>query len=232
MTVAESDPVLVPDAHVPDRARPGRPDVLSVVDTTELRWFFAGPLPPGVHEWFAAWSGVAEERCDTYLLDGRCDIGVKRRFGETLELKVRQSLDEPIELGEGLAGRTEAWRRWSPAEGLVEDGSERRWVDVHKSIVKRRFSVEGTEIAFSPRMTGAGCDVEIVDVTVAAVRRWSFAFAAFGPLATRTEALLAAWQTLETATPRPDPFRPATGRAMGYPEWLALTVSSDLAVAP
>ena len=229
MTIAESDPVLVPAVRVREPAGSDGAGACSIVDTTELRWFFAGPLPPSVHEWFAGSSGVAEQRCDTYLLDGRCDVGVKRRFGETLELKVRQSVDARIELDEGLAGRTEAWRRWSPAEGLVEDGSERRWVDVQKSIVKRRFSVAGTEIAFSPQMTGAGCDVEIVDVTVAAVRGWSFAFAAFGPLATRTEALLASWQTLETATPRPDQFRLATGRAMGYPEWLALTVSSDLA---
>jgi len=231
MTIAESDPVLVPVVQIREPAGPGGPDVVSVVDTTELRWFFVGALPPDVREWFSGSSGVTEERYDTYLLDGRGHIGVKRRFGKTLELKVRQSLDEPVELGDGLAGLTEAWRKWSPAEDTVGDVPDGRWVDVHKSIVKRRFSVEGTEIEFSPNMTGAGCDVEVADVTVGPVHRWTFALAAFGPPATRRDALLASWQALATATPYPDRFGSATSRAMGYPEWLALTVSPDLAVA-
>ncbi len=108
-----------------------------------------GPLPPEVRVWFTGSTGVPEERCDTYLLDGRVDIGVKRRFRETLELKVRQSFDGRVELGEGLTGSLELWRRWSPAEGLVEDGTDGWWVDVHKSVVKRRFCLDGTEIAFS-----------------------------------------------------------------------------------
>jgi len=227
VTIAESDPVLVPVVQIREPAPPEGPDASSVLDTTELRWFFAGPLPSNVRNWYVGSSGVAEERCDAYLLDGRVDIGVKRRFGTTLELKVRQSLGEPIELGEGLAELTEMWRRWSPAGDAVGDVREGRWIDVCKSIVKRRFSLEGTEIEFSPRVTGAGCDVEIADVTVGAVRGWTFAFAAFGSLATRRAALLASWRTLVTATPCPDQFGPATGQAMGYPEWVALMVSSD-----
>ena len=155
---------------------------------------------------------------------------MKRRFRETLELKVRQSLDGRIELSEGLAGSLEVWRKWSPAEGLVEDGTGGRWVDVHKSIVKRRFSTDGTEIAFSsgPQVTGAGCDVEVAEASVGAVQGWTFAFAAFGPPATRRDALLASWRGLMAATPRPEPFGPSNGRAMGYPEWLALTITPDL----
>jgi hypothetical protein len=229
VTVAESVPVHVPDAQVREPAQPRRPDALSVIDTTELRWFVPGPLPTDILSWFTGSTGIPEERCDTYLLDEHGGIGVKRRFRETLELKLRQSLDGRIELGEGLAGSLETWRKWSPAEGLVEDGTDQRWVDVHKSIVKRRFSIDGTEIAFSsdPQATGAGCDVEVAAVTVGAVEGWTFAFAAFGPPATRRDALLASWQRLVAATPCPEPFGPRTGRAMGYPKWLALTVSPE-----
>ena len=202
---------------------------LSVVDTTELRWFVPGPPPPDIVGWFTGSTGVPEERCDAYLLDGRSGIGVKRRFRETLELKVRQSLDGCIELGDGLAGSLEVWRTWSPADGLVEDRADGSWVDVHKSVVKRRFSLDGSEIAFSsdPRATRAGCDAEVAGVTVGAVRAWTVAFAAFGPPATRRDALLASWQALGADTPCPESVGPRTGRAMGYPEWLTLTVSPD-----
>lgn len=213
-------------AQVPESAQSHRPDALSVFDTTELRWFVPGPLPPDIRGWFTGSTGVPEERTDTYLLDGRDDIGVKRRFGETLELKVRQSLDGRIELDDGLAGSLEVWRKWSPAEGLVGDGTDGPWVDVHKAVIKRRFSMDGTEIHFSPepQPTGAGCDVEVAGVSVGAVQLWTFAFAAFGSLSTRRGALLASWQALVTDTPCPEPFGPRTGRAMGYPEWLTLTI--------
>jgi hypothetical protein len=229
VTVAEPGVVLVSGAHGPEPVQPRRADALSVLDTTELRWFVPGPLPLDIGRWFTGSTGVPEERCDTYLLDGRVDIGVKRRFRETLELKIRQSLDGPIELVEGLAGSLEAWRRWSPAEGFVEDDSDARWVDVHKSVVKRRFSIDGTEIAFSSGLpvTGAGCDVEVAGVNVSAVQGWTFAFAAFGPPAIRRDALRASWQSLVAAGPCPEPFGPRTGRAMGYPEWLVLSVSPN-----
>ena len=226
MTIAELVPLLVEDARISEPAQLRCPDARSVLDTTELRWFVPGPLPRDISGWFAGSTGVSEERCDTYLLDGRCDIGVKRRFRETLELKVRQSLEGRIEFGDGLAGSLEVWRRWSPAEGLVVDGSDGRWVDVCKSIVKRRFLIDGTEIAFSSneQMPGAGCDVEVAEVTVGNAQWWTFAFAAFGPGATRRDALVASWQGLVAATRCPELFGPRTGRAMGYPEWLALTV--------
>jgi hypothetical protein len=161
VTVAESRTLHVPDALVPELAQAHRPAGFSVVDTTELRWFVPGPLPPNVRVWFTGLTGVAEKRCDTYLLKGRRDIGMKRRFRGTLELKVRQSLDGRIELDESLAGSLEVWRKWSPAEGLVQEGTDGWWVDVHKSVVKRRFSMDGTEIAFSsdPQVSGGHCCV-------------------------------------------------------------------------
>ena len=214
---------LFPDAQVSEPGQLRRvDDACSVVDTAELRWFVPGPLPPKVRVWFTGSTGVPEERCDAYLLDGRVDIGVKRRFRERLELKVRQSFDGQVELGEGLAGSVEEWRRWSPAEGLVDESTDGRWVDVHKSVVKRRFCLDGTEIAFSSDLHAAraGCDVEVAGVTVGTFQAWTFAFAAFGPPATRRDAVVASWQALVAGTPRPEPFGPGTDQAMGYPQWL------------
>lgn len=90
--------------------------------------------------------------------------------------------------------------------------------------MKRRFLFDGTEVEFSPVMeaTGAGCDVEVAEVTIDDVHWWTFAFASFGPPETRREALLSSWRALVTAAPCPERFEPRTTRTMSYPEWLTL----------
>ena len=227
MTIAEPSPVSVPGAQRGAAARARRPASFSVVDTTELRWFVAGQLPPEVRAWFTGSTGVVEERWDTYFLDGRRHAGTKRRFREVLELKVRQSVGDRIDLDDTLTGRLEVWRKWSPAEGLIDDDADGRWVDVHKSIVKRRFLADGSEVAFAPEAptSGAGCDVEVAAVEVDGVEGWTLAFAAYGAPAGRNDALRASWRALVAQTPPPAQFVPHAGRAMGYPEWLVRTVA-------
>ncbi len=124
---------------------------ISVLDTTELRWFVAREVPPDVWSWFTVEgrTGLLEERVDSYRMDGRSNRGVKRRFQETLELKVRRSVGERLTLDRNLHGRLETWRRWSPADGLVERDRHTPWVDVDKRVVKRRFSVVGREISLT-----------------------------------------------------------------------------------
>jgi hypothetical protein len=199
---------------------------VSVTDTTELRWFVEGHLPPDVMSWFTRKGtvGLAEERCDTYRLDGRFDTGVKRRFREKLELKVRRSIGDRVVLGNGLAGRLEVWRRWSPAECLGESGENATWADVYKMVIKRRFAVDGSEVPITEELraaTGTGCDVEIASVSLDDTEAWTFAFAAYGPLASRREVLIASWRALRADGSPPDQFGPFFGRSSGYPEWLA-----------
>lgn len=235
MTVVEVGPWAPENVRAPRLDEPGRPGGLSVLDTTELRWFVPGPLPRDVENWFAGSTGVSEQRSDTYLLEGRGDVGIKRRSQELLEVKVRQSLEAWTQLGEGLDGQPEVWRKWSPVERLVNDGTDAsaagnaagRWVDVDKSMVKRRFDVDGTEVEFSllDKAAGAGCDIEVAEVTVGVVQAWTFAVEAFGPPATRCTALHASWQALMAGGTCPQFFAALSGHAMGYPEWLAATVS-------
>jgi hypothetical protein len=52
-------------------------------------------------------------------------------------------LGKHLVLGAGLVGRLEVWRKWSPAEGLVENGGDVPWADVCKVVAKRRFSFDG-----------------------------------------------------------------------------------------
>ncbi len=222
-----------PAEHDGERALGG----ISVVDTTELRWFFEGRLPSDVKSWFtrAGTTGAIEERCDRYRLDDRREMGVKRRFRQTLELKVRRSVGEKLVLDSGLAGRLEVWRKWSPAEDLVESDPQAPWVDVHKIVIKRRFSVNGDEIIISESsraMAGTGCDVEVTAVTVGHIEAWTFAFAAFGSGRSRQSAVVASWQALVADIQCPEQFGLSLGEAGGYPQWLSHLSSLNRVVSP
>jgi len=101
-------------------------------------------------------------------------------------------------------------------------------VDLYKSVIKRRFSLDGDEINLSNNAwttPAAGCDVEITAVTVGITEAWTYAFAAYGPTPTRRDALSAAWQTLTADTPCPGRLAAFKGQSSGYPEWLTLVTS-------
>jgi len=225
--LVEESPKLTPGGNARE---------LAVVDTAELRWFATGQLPPDIRSWFTCdgATGSVGRRIDTYRLDGRRDIGVKLRFRETLEVKVRQSVGANLALGAGLEGRVEVWRKWSPAGRLLDADDSGRWVDVHKTVIKRRFSAGGDELVIAPG--GAhpvdGCDVEIAAIDVEGVAAWTFAFAAYGPAAGRQYALVASWQGLEgvldDGRKLPEQLDRLLDRASGYPEWLAaLRLAAD-----
>jgi hypothetical protein len=225
-----SDPGAVSErrssAPVTDLDRSDVVDAPSIVDTAELRWFSAGSAPRSVRSWFTheGTIGMIEERSDTYLMDGRVDRGVKRRFQKTLEVKVRSSVEERLELTAGLAGRPEVWRKLTPAVDFVDVTEPALWVDVAKVVIKRRFTVDGDEVALSEAVraqTGAGCDVEVAAVGIGDLAVWSFAFAAFGPTQERRGALTAAWRALCGDSGDPAGFEAWFDLSCGYPEWLS-----------
>jgi len=197
---------------------------VSVDLTSEVRWFFDGPLPPSVLTWFVGpGSGLVEDRCDTYRLDRQIDTGVKRRFRTTLELKLRLDRPKPLVIG-CLDGSLEVWKRWSPADDRVRLDEATVWVDVDKTVIKRRFDGEGREVALSEAdraMTGDGCDVEIAAISVNSLQAWTFALAAFGEPGRHEAFLACAWAALATDRPRNDEFELDRRHSCGYPEWLA-----------
>ena len=199
-------------------------------DTIELRWFTPGALPTDVVEWFTEHgrTGEVEQRCDTYRLDDRDDLGVKYRFGIVPEVKRRLSVETVAMEDLRLAGHLEAWRKWSPADQLV-DSADERWVDVDKTITKRRFSAEGQEATITePLVLEAGTDVEIVAVTTGDVEMWSFAFAAYGPSSERCAAFVACCKTVLART-TPASLVLTASNSASYPGWLTtITTPSDL----
>jgi hypothetical protein len=201
------------------------PPGVSVDVTAEVRWFFDGRLPEDVVSWFTldGTTGLAESRYDTYRLGGPIDIGMKYRFGSILELKRREGAPEPISMGPDEDGWLERWRRWSPADDLVEVGEDTTRVDVDKTVVKRRFDPDGREQPLSEAtraMTGQGCDVEIADVSVDGRAGWTFAFAAFGLADGDRSSIEQAWHTLTEGRPRPQQLRLRPVDSCGYPQWL------------
>ncbi|HSM65299.1 MAG TPA: hypothetical protein VK860_03235 [Ilumatobacteraceae bacterium] len=209
--------------HRRSRSTPSQPVSagVSVVDTTEIRWFVTGALPGDVRRWFVGPTAVIDERCDRYLLHERTDIGVKFRNGEKLELKSRLETGPALELTSGLGGVLERWRKWTLADGLVEHTPSRRWIHVDKWIAKRRFSVDGADVEFSPVHDGTpACDVEIAAIRAGGTTAWSFAFAAHGPVSSRPAAIRAAWQSLAAGASTIRETGLVRSESMGYPEWL------------
>ncbi len=197
---------------------------VSIDLTTELRWFFDGPLPSDVRSWFTRDGvGLVERRCDTYQLDGRVDIGVKQRSRQTLELKRRTRPPEPVSIADDACGHMETWRRWSPADGLLALEDDTIWVGIDKTIIKRRFGIGGQELPLSEQsraMTGEGCDAEIVALSANGREAWTFAFAAFGQLDTQRDLLSTTWGSLTERQACPEQLQLDTDRSYGYPEWL------------
>jgi hypothetical protein len=192
-----------------------------VIDTTEIRWFANGQLPDDVRSWFIG-PAVADERRDRYLLDVRTDVGVKFRNGHTLEVKRRREPGQAVELPDGPAGVLERWTKWTPADGRVRQTPSQRWMHVDKWIMKRRFSLDGTEVDVVPwQNLRTFCDVEIVAVRAGGSVAWSLAFAAHGPRCSRLPAIRTAWQALHSAgAPTICEVGLDRNDSMGYPEWL------------
>lgn len=190
--------------------------------TSEIRWFNEGAVPVEMM-WFVTDSalGAHEERRDLYRLDGRLDVGVKLRARALLELKRRRSSVWGHPAAGGPGGLVEVWHKWSPADGLVDPALAGRWIEVHKRIFRRRFSVDGAEMELvdhsAPR---AGCDVEIVALGVEGLEAWSFAFAAHGPQRTHRASIASAWRALARGPAPARTLVAAMQDSCGYPEYL------------
>ncbi len=204
-----------------------------VTDTSELRWFARGRLPVDVMTWFSHCGelGAIEKRCDTYRLDGRGDVGVKRRGHGVLELKVRHDVDDSVlTLGLGITGRPESWRRWSPADGLCDLEPSHRWVDVAKTIVRRRFLDDGVEVAVHPVLpVGGFCDVEVVALVVDGATWWSLGLSTYGCDDVEPDLMRPAWKAVADGRTPPSAMVSALGAPQGYPAWLIEAVPGEAA---
>lgn len=222
-------PLFSERSRVARRRCPGK-DLLvlrSIELTTELRWFFDGPLPEHVRSWFtdSDTRGVVERRHDSYRKDDLVDLGVKRRFGSILEVKVRIGGSHPVVLGE-VKGQLEMWLRRSPAARCLDIEGVTTWIDVDKTVTKRRFDTEGNEVRISDNTRSPdeqGCDVEIVDLVAGERQAWSLAISAFGEHDAQRGRLMQAWDRVIAGgdCERSSSIDFRSAESYGYPEWLA-----------
>jgi hypothetical protein len=223
--------VTRPLEHSYSSAIPG-----SVLETSEVRWFAHGPLPAALLTWFTAGGrlGVEERRTDVYQRRSGTTVGVKRRWGRTLEVKVLERTGPEIALAGGLRGTCEEWRKWRPGNGATFSSGAVPWLSVQKSIVTRSFLLPGdgrAEPVGEPDRRLPGCDVELAAVNVRGLRAWTYAFEAFGPAEHRLAALRMAAEAVVCTTPYPPAFRECFDHNAGYPAWLDTLENSQAATA-
>ncbi len=191
--------------------------------TVEVRWFRAGPCPGIVADWFHRGPLVSEPeaRTDDYLcLPDRDDLGVKRRAGIQLDLKLRTGKLEGVGLPDGLEGRVEAWTKWSFPLGpdAWGDGS---WTPVEKLRWSRLYAARADGSAASVAagtLPSRGCAAELVEVTIESRRSWGFGFEAFGE-GDLSDVLEATCQAVVADTPLGD-LAFTAGDTHSYPSWL------------
>ena len=205
--------------------------------TMEVRWFGRAAVPADVERWFLDAELPPERearRVDHYLVALPGDaLGVKVRQGR-LEPKVRAAEAGLVRWHDRLAGRVEAWRKWSLrlAEGdaalaAIEAGAA-DWLGVAKERRARHYAVTAEQPARPTPMAarpGRGCTLELTRLEVRGQRWWTLAFEAFGAdVAGAGDLDLVVAHVVDRAA-APPPDLSATV-SCGYPAWLRLVAAA------
>jgi hypothetical protein len=209
----------------------------SMQPTMEVRWFGRAAVPADVERWFLDAELPPERearRVDRYLVALPGDaVGVKVRQGR-LEAKVRAAEGGLARWHGRLAGRVEAWRKWSLrlAEGdaalaAIEAGAA-DWLGVAKERRARHYAVTAerparpTPVAARP---AGGCTLELTRLEVGAQAWWTLGFEAFGADGAGAGQLdlVVAHVVARAAAPPPDLSATVS---CGYPAWLRLVADA------
>jgi hypothetical protein len=201
----------------------------STFATTEVRWFVDGALPASLTAWFATTRTSIELRSDRYRIDGSADVGLKRRAGGPLEVKLRCESTGSVLLGRSRAGRIEEWRKFIDVdEQAVPVGSDAVWADVDKVVLTRSYARSSNSV-MQPMaqhdLSAPGCDVELASVQFGEVTAWTFALEAWGPEADRPSVLRDTLAAFDDETPFSEELVTRLGSDVGYPEWLSTVMA-------
>lgn len=199
-----------------------------MLTNAEVRWFFEGPVPDELEDWFCRTSAAltASAREDHYLrFPASLGLNVKLREGR-LEIKSLVKTLGARTFTPDVAGTVQLWKKWSGAGAAVGEferlrsGAPDLWIAVRKERTLRKFSGDGAAIVegdagrFSP---SEGCNVELTRITVEGTDHWSLALEAYGDPA-RVEESLTRVAGHVLAAPPAAAF--SAGNSRSYPEWL------------
>lgn len=189
-------------------------DSLTVATTREVRWFFEGPLPSRVLDWFTS-SGVStnEHRVDHYDFNSaRNGVGRKHRDNATLDTKFRLEVIVASRLAPGITGRVEDWVKVSEPLSDLANQSLVEPIRIAKNLHTRSFSLNEQP---------SGCEVELADVEVSGMRAWSLCFETFGDPALRGKALQAAVDRFFSGGLLPQGVELGLDSSIAYPDWIS-----------
>lgn len=203
--------------------------------TVEVRWFYAGPIPTEVLEWFQweAWTPEDQPyRVDRYLrLEGMRSLGIKLREGR-LELKQRHRSYGIVHFDERISGFVESWRKWS--FGTTESGArldillapDSSWIDVQKERKLRRYQLakDGWVVSDLERYPPQGCNLELTSIMIGQRPWYSLGLEAFGDEGRLVEDLhtVAQHALVQGAAPTL-----SHKDSYSYPAWLETVVCAD-----
>lgn len=210
-----------------------------MLTSAEVRWFFGGPVPDELEEWFCRTSAActASAREDLYLrFPASLGLNVKLREGR-LEIKSLVMTLGARTFTPDVAGTVQMWKKWSGADAAVGEFERLRasapdlWIAVRKERTLRKFSGGGAsivEVDAGRFLPPEGCNVELTGITVDGTAHWSLAFEAYGDPARVEETLTRVAARVLTDQRRPRPFKTGASSAdafsadnsRSYPEWL------------
>ena len=209
--------------------------------SSEVRWFFAGVVPPGVREWFVVGDHVRSEtaRTDEYILLPDCETAsVKVREGR-LEVKARTAAPEAVTFATDVEGWRDNWIKWSSytiddeALRQLVGPADNRMAFVSKQRILRTWSLDGAapeEVDGAQIRLTNGCQIELTQVSVSSTQSaipadeesssawWSLSFEAFGAHDRITANLE---QVAALMFRQPPPVQLPKDASRSYPAWLS-----------
>jgi hypothetical protein len=203
--------------------------------TAEVRWFYRGPLPAAVRDWFEARSSrmvYQAPRRDHYLGLPGDSLSVKLREGR-VEIKLRPRAGEFLRLHPQVTGVLEYWQKWSfsladpstTLPGIAAIDSSWLAIDKQRGVARYRIAGNGPPVAVAADVYPVqGCEVELVELVAGRQAWWSLCFEAFGQGRGLPEALVA---TARHFLGSAEPPGLEAGDSYGYPGWLSILVPAN-----
>lgn len=206
-----------------------------MLDTAEVRWFFQGTVPDGVHTWFHRPPTLVKLeplRCDRYLLLTEIDsLGIKVRENR-MEVKRRLQACPPTALAPQASGQVELWRKWSfelsaLALELEPVSNTDAWIPVCKTR-HIQTHIQGNDrlpqSGLGTAGTTWGYTFELTEVTLGSQHWWTLGLEAWG--ASDQDLLIHSLRAaIERTLSANLPISLSAEASYGYPRWLQLTCS-------